>query len=799
MDESFESLFITSTGYNPYPWQQRLAIAEDWPDIIDIETGLGKTAAIITVWLYRRRYAPTETRNSTPRRLIICLPTRVLVEQTYATGRSILEKMEILAQSQCIKSSKNDKVLLRILWGGDVDNDIDLYPEMDMILIGTQDMLLSRALNRGYAMSKFRWPAHFAMMNNDCLWIMDEVQLMGVGVATSAQLEAFRTKMGTIGPHRTVWMSATPNPESIDTVDHPARQGTMRAIKLTSDDLTNEQVRTIVSAKKRVEVSPVVFSKDEKKSRFALATRIMAVHEKGTMTLVILNTVGKAIETFNDLRKANLDIPLVLLHSHFRPDDRKAQYDRVKEGGDLIVVSTQVVEAGADISAKNLITDLAPWPSMVQRFGRCNRRGEYTDATIEWLDPGEIIDQKMALPYEVEDLIASRKLMTSLVDGSPLSLSAVDHLATSKVVPVIRRKDLLDLFDTTPDLMGNDLDVSRYVRSSESMDVFAYWRAIDGSPPASMPTPVAEELCSVPIVEMKEYLRENKAWTWNYIDGAWSVLSDAEVRSLRPSMVLLLDRAKGGYSSTMGWTGSAEDIPAEVMKAGASSADSQRRETNPGSRWVTLTDHTEHVVKEAQDLITVCPIQHREAIIEAARWHDVGKAHEAFQSIFDNERAPRPGIWGKGPLNSDQQYYTLDANGQPRTRRFFRHELASALAYKGSVPEGSKNDLTTYLIAAHHGKVRLSLRSVPSEKGPDRERLFARGVWDGDIIHYPEAFKNDIILDLSPIRMGASSWTSMTLRLRDDPNLGPFRLGFLETLLRVADWRASAKEESDGR
>lgn len=53
-------------------------------------------------------------------------------------------------------------------------------------------MLLSRALNRGYAMSRYRWPMHFGLLNNDCLWVMDEIQLMGPGVPTACQLEAFR-------------------------------------------------------------------------------------------------------------------------------------------------------------------------------------------------------------------------------------------------------------------------------------------------------------------------------------------------------------------------------------------------------------------------------------------------------------------------------------------------------------------------------------------------------------------------------------------------------------------------------
>ena len=36
-----------------------------------------------------------------------------------------------------------------------------------MILIGTQDMLLSRALMRGYGMSRYQWPVHFALLHND--------------------------------------------------------------------------------------------------------------------------------------------------------------------------------------------------------------------------------------------------------------------------------------------------------------------------------------------------------------------------------------------------------------------------------------------------------------------------------------------------------------------------------------------------------------------------------------------------------------------------------------------------------
>jgi len=35
------------------------------------------------------------------------------------------------------------------------------------------------------------------------------------------------------------------------------------------------------------------------------------------------------------------------------------------------------------------------------------------------------------------------------------------------------------------------------------------------------------------------------------------------------------------------------------------------------------------------------------------------------------------------------------------------------------------------------------------------------------------------------------SWLARTLALRDDEDHGPFKLAYLETLVRVADWRGS--------
>jgi CRISPR-associated endonuclease/helicase Cas3 len=51
------------------------------------------------------------------------------------------------------------------------------------------DHLLFRALNRGYAMSRFQWPDHFALLNNDRCFALYHRQLNDPGLSTTAELD----------------------------------------------------------------------------------------------------------------------------------------------------------------------------------------------------------------------------------------------------------------------------------------------------------------------------------------------------------------------------------------------------------------------------------------------------------------------------------------------------------------------------------------------------------------------------------------------------------------------------------
>ena len=81
---TFGEFFSTAFGgATPFAYQRALA-EHDWPDALIAPTGLGKTAAVVLAWLWKRATAP----ETTPRRLVYCLPMRTLADQTHrnATG-----------------------------------------------------------------------------------------------------------------------------------------------------------------------------------------------------------------------------------------------------------------------------------------------------------------------------------------------------------------------------------------------------------------------------------------------------------------------------------------------------------------------------------------------------------------------------------------------------------------------------------------------------------------------------------------------------------------------------------------
>jgi CRISPR-associated endonuclease/helicase Cas3 len=803
----FEQLFQKATGNAPYPYQTRLATGDSLPELLDIPTGCGKTAAVVLAWIWRRRFASEEIKKKTPRRLVYCLPMRVLVEQTRDNAIIWLKNLGLLGDEARIKDGKVDeykplwddpnKINVTVLMGGEDADEWDLFPERDAIIIGTQDMLLSRALNRGYGMSRYRWPIQFGLLNNDCFWVMDEVQLMGVGLETTAQMDAFRKLLKTYGSSSSLWMSATQDPERLKTVD--AKQFLKISYKLEEPDRNLPEVQKRLCAVKTVLKTEFILDKETNKNYpKILAELISEKHIPGTFTLVILNSVSRAQETYQQLKKRSKNKGTVLLHSRFRPQDRDRTLKIINTETDLIAISTQVVEAGVDISARTLISELAPWSSMVQRFGRCNRKGEFGQANVYWIDI-DTSDGNLFNPYDSTDLVWAREKLTDINNADILTLEKIVTSEDKKIRPVIRKKDLLDLFDTTSDLTGTDLDVSQYIRESENIDVHVYWRDVgEEKPDVDISKPSREELCPVLIENARKFFEKKTGYIFDHLEKKWMTVGRGlDHVQPRPGMMILIPSSEGGYYDEEGWIGldgkdSVDPIPIPGFEPNAAMSDDEDYRND--IHWVQLYNHCKGVSDEAKRIAVLLNMDSgiKEAISTAGFWHDVGKSHPAFQNMLKKRSTPPTAndLWAKSDINDRNPDYFVSENEK---RPYFRHELASALAWLQLGPEGTFKDLITYLVGSHHGKVRLSIRSLPNENEPNEpERLFARGVWHGDELPIiGNILYSPIKLDLTPMLLGEGSWIERSLKERD--RHGPFVLGFYESILRASDRKISSE------
>lgn len=630
MTTQFDEFFKLVTGHRRHGWQARLALESSCRNcLIRIPTGFGKTAGVTVAWLWNRVH---EKNEAWPRRLVICLPMRTLVEQT---ERAVTDWIDC--------AGLDPKPTTHVLLGGLSPSDWHLEPERDAVLIGTQDMLLSRALNRGYGSGRARWPMEHGLLNVDCLWIMDEIQLMDVGLVTSVQLQGFantdeRDKK-LPRPRRTWWMSAT---LQRDWLRRATALSDVDSLPLVDLD-PREQSGPLWAAQKPLRVEHVPAADDGKGQ--AWAKIVAEAHEatNGGLTLSIANTVKSALALHSALEKLKRDgdlshdVDLRLVHSRFRGAERKSwaieflARAQCGSGKNRIIVATQVVEAGVDISADALVTELAPWASLIQRLGRCARYGgkgdivivdrrhtdesadrievkgkksSEVDDTAERLKKRSEADHATALPYDLGGIQAAAEAVILLDgDAGPPALDAFEKNQAAKTMAesllprlypyaplhILTRRELQDLFDTGPDLTGADIDISRFVREGDDRDVTVWWWPVpEGQAPHLRLRPSHDALCRVPVGDARKWLlagqqsdEESQLPKPEESTGGpkkmrrrawvWSYIEGdwerLDERHIYPGQTILVDASAGGYDVRIGFTGRAGTIPVEPQHA----------------------------------------------------------------------------------------------------------------------------------------------------------------------------------------------------------------------------------------
>lgn len=172
-----------------------------------------------------------------------------------------------------------------------------------------------------------------------------------------------------------------------------------------------------------------------------LATRIKETDES---CLVILNTIKDTRDLYAQLK--DVETKVLLLNTHFTPHDRRKKLDLCREHlhnkQRVILISTQLIEAGVDISFPVVFRDLCPLPNLIQCAGRCNRHHEITRGTVWFFElqgedkksrakliykPGSFLDfSRTAIPDEINE-IELLKTQRDYFDKVKNNLSVGEH------------------------------------------------------------------------------------------------------------------------------------------------------------------------------------------------------------------------------------------------------------------------------------------------------------------------------------------------------------------------------------
>lgn len=186
------------------------------------------------------------------------------------------------------------------------------------------------------------------------------------------------------------------------TATQPALDFVESSLEVESDAEIIFNIDNVVNAFKRVEILDRTDSGPI--STQELADFIISQTDKVKSQLIILNTKTVVRNLYQTLKNEKLtDISIYHLSTSMCGDHRTLLLEEIKDklqkNEPVICISTQLIEAGVDISFESVIRSLAGLDSIAQAAGRCNRHGEKERGYVYIIDHKE---EKLSMLKEIK-------------------------------------------------------------------------------------------------------------------------------------------------------------------------------------------------------------------------------------------------------------------------------------------------------------------------------------------------------------------------------------------------------------
>jgi CRISPR-associated endonuclease/helicase Cas3 len=398
----FASAFESLTGHAPFGWQRRLFddhfVKGDVPAALDLPTGLGKTS-VMAIWLIARAHGA-----KLPRRLVYVVDRRVVVDQATAEAERLRENLDGMPSLKTSLGLGDRSLSISTLRGQFVDNRAWLEdPAAPAIVVGTVDMIGSRLLFQGYNVSTRMRPVHAAFLGVDAFIVLDEAHLVPPFEALVRQVKELTKEDQNRAPFRIpelhrMNLSAT------------GRDTGGAAFTLQQEDEEDEPVRKRLSAPKWLRLDPLPADANLAETLVARAwergmdgRRVIVFSDSRSVAQKVRDglerNLGKQLkEKFEKNAPNPTDfVDLIVgarrvrereelarseVFKRFSPKTAREANAAAPAGVPAFLVATSAGEVGIDIDADHMVSDLVPWERMVQRLGRVNRMGDFSEGSL---------------------------------------------------------------------------------------------------------------------------------------------------------------------------------------------------------------------------------------------------------------------------------------------------------------------------------------------------------------------------------------------------------------------------------
>ena len=411
--EDFDEFFREVYGFNPFPWQSRLACRvvsarrdePGWPEVLALPTSAGKTACIdIAVFALACQAEWEIPHRTAPRRIFFVVDRRVIVDATYQRAVALRDSLQhaeggiVRAVAERLRSLTGDDgaddlsslgtgaplAVFQMRGGMYRDDQWVRSPLQPTVIVSTVDQFGSRLLFRGYGPSGNMRPVHAGLAANDSLVVLDEAHCANPFRQTMEHVRRYRLWADgrdevVTTPHQTVLLSATPPVGVSDT--------------FTADDedrghpVLGARIGCAKPARLALARVPASAAGSDQWARRLAQEAVALISDERRAIGVMVNRVATAREVHRTLTAMGHEA--VLLTGRMRPIDHDRVVRRLeglRTGGDRegmerrFVVATQTLEVGADLDFDGLVTECASLDALRQRFGRLNRAGRDVDA-----------------------------------------------------------------------------------------------------------------------------------------------------------------------------------------------------------------------------------------------------------------------------------------------------------------------------------------------------------------------------------------------------------------------------------